>query len=223
MASRARCEVFVVGDRATVRQKLAALIESQRDMTFAGQARAEDPGKALAAVAKAAPDVVIVDLDGLGSGAIGLIRRIRREQPATAVLVMTEDEETFLAEQAFSQGARGHVRNLEGGDEVAAAVRRLASGDIYVSRQLSPVLLQRLLRASIVDGAGPLSSLTQRELQVFTLIGEGLRTREIAEELGLSIKTIEAHRGHIRRKLNLRGSQALDLVAARWMPDKVDE
>ncbi len=218
---RTRRRVFVVGDRVIARLK--DLISRQLDMTFAGHTRADDPGKALAAIVAHAPHVVIIDLDGIdldGSGrlAIGLIRRIRRALPGTAVLVMTANGEKFLAERALSQGARGHVTNDDGDADVLAAIRRLISGNVYVKPDLSQVLLRRLLRAGPGDAIGsPASRLTDRELEVLTLIGEGLRTREIAEELGLSVKTVEAHRGHIRRKLNLRGSQALHVVASRWM------
>lgn len=214
MGSRARHGVFVVGDRTIVRREIERLIDKQADLTFAGEAA--DPGKALTAIVASAPDVVLVDIAGDGRRAIELIRGIRRQLPATAVLVMTASNEAFVAERALRQGARGHVTTRDDGAQIVTAIRRLVSGDIHVSERLSPILLQRLLRASAGDGISPLARLTERELQVFNLIGEGLRTREIAEELGLSVKTIEAHRGHIRRKLNLRGSQELNLVAARW-------
>lgn len=214
MASRARHGIFVVSARTLVRRELERLIETQADLEFAGQG--SDPPKALAAVIAASPEVLIIDASGAGRRAIELIRHVRRELPATAVLVMTASDEALLAERALSQGARGHVTSRDDGAEMVAAIRCLLSGDVYVSKQLSPILLQRLLRASADGPHNPLARLTDRELQVFTLIGEGLRTRDIAEELSLSVKTIEAHRGHIRRKLGLRGSRELNHVATRW-------
>jgi DNA-binding NarL/FixJ family response regulator len=183
-----------------------------------------DPAAAILAIERDAPDVVVVELGGSTRRTVSWIERLRRRLPGCSLLVLTAEDAPHVVERVVRAGAQGYVV-AEGSDlsEVADAVRSILDGQLYVSPKLADSLLGRLAgKSGRSENADPMSRLTDRELHVFMLIGERLTTSQIADRLGLSPKTIEAHRGHIRRKLGLRRPRELNAVASRWLDSATD-
>jgi len=208
-------KVFVVDDHPIVRQGLIQVIAREAGMTVCGEAG--DAPAALQGVAESAPDVAVVDLHlGKGDG-LDLIKQIHRSHPRVRVLVLTMHEEPFYVERAMRAGAQGFLTKQDAGDQVLAAIRKVASGEMYVCDRVSPKLLKRLLSGGEEGGESPVARFSDREMQVFRLIGEGLGTKEIAGRLNLSVKTIETYRANIKEKLDLRDARELVQYAIRWV------
>jgi DNA-binding NarL/FixJ family response regulator len=218
MTSRKRGDrkvrVFVVDDHPVVRQGLRQMIEQTDDLDFCGEAA--ETSEAMAGLAETRPAVAIFDLFLKDGDGIDLIKRSRAQWPDLAILVLTMQEQTFYAERALRAGALGFLNKQEAGDHVLDAIRQVARGEMYVSDAAAPKLLQRLLSKDSDGEEGFLQKLSDRELQVFLQIGRGLGTKEIAENLHLSVKTIETYRSNIREKLDLGTSRDLVKYAIRW-------
>ena len=172
---------------------------------------------ALAMVDDARPDLVVIDIALKGISGIELIKRIRARQPDVKMLVSSMHDETLYAERALRAGARGYVNKEEAPESVIEAIRQILTGTVF----LSAVMKDRLLNVMIDGGdskeQSPIETLSDRELEVFTLIGRGLTTREVANRLHLSVKTIETHREHIRSKLSITSSAELMRHAVQWV------
>ena len=207
-------KVFLVDDHPIVRQGLARLIAQESGMTVCGEA--EDAPAALRGIDEERPDIAIIDLSLRSGDGIELIKSLRFRFPDLPVLVLTMHEEFFYAERALRAGALGFLTKQEASDNVLTAIRKLLDGEIYVSDRLSPRLLKRLLTGEGDSGDPPVARLSDRELQVFKLIGLGRGTQEIADALHLSVKTIETYRAHIKDKLDLRDARELLQYAIRW-------
>lgn len=207
-------KVFVIDDHPVVRQGLIQLIDQEADLVVCGES--DDPTDALALLAATQPDLLILDLSLSNGDGIKFIKTIRHDHPDIAVLVLTMHEETFFAERALRAGAAGFLTKQEASENVLAAIRTLLAGDMYVSDRISPRLVKRLLDGGSLRDAPPQSKLSDRERQVFKMIGRGRTVPEIADELELSTKTIETYRGHIKEKLYLRDSMELTQYAVRW-------
>jgi DNA-binding NarL/FixJ family response regulator len=207
-------KVFVIDDHPVVRQGLIQLIGQEPDLVICGEA--DDPTEALAGLAATHPDLVILDLSLSNGDGIKFIQTIRQEYPDTAVLVLTMHDETFFAERALRAGAAGYLTKQEASENVLTAIRTLLGGDMYVSDRISPRLVKRLLDGGSLRDGPLLTHLSEREQQVFKMIGRGRTVTEIASELALSTKTIETYRGHIKEKLYLRDSRELTQYAVRW-------
>lgn len=207
--------VFLVDDHPIVRQGLARMIASEPDLAVCGEAA--DPPTAIDKISKLKPSLAIIDLS-LGSGdGIDLIKSIRAQDPSLPVLVLTMHEESFYAERALRAGAMGFLTKSEASEHVITAVRRLLNGEMYVSDCVSPRLMKRLITGQPDEEGLSISRLSDRELQVFTLIGQGLGTQEIADELSLSVKTIETYRAHVKKKLDIKDARGLIQYAVRWV------
>ena len=208
-------KIFIIDDHPIVRQGLTQLIAQEPDLVVCGEAaRTAD---ALVGLARETPDVVILDLSLNEEDGLGLIKTIRGDYPGITVLVLTMHDETFYAERALRAGALGYLTKQEASANVLAAIRSLLGGDMYVSDHISPRLVKRLL-----DGATPnddplMDRLSNRERQVFESIGLGNSMQDIADELDLSVKTVETYRGHILEKLYLRNSRELVQYVVRWV------
>ena len=208
-------KIFIIDDHPIVRQGLTQLIAQEPDLVVCGEAaRTAD---ALVGLARETPDVVILDLSLNEEDGLGLIKTIRGDYPGITVLVLTMHDETFYAERALRAGALGYLTKQEASANVLAAIRSLLGGEMYVSDHISPRLVKRLL-----DGATPnddplMDRLSNRERQVFESIGLGNSMQDIADELDLSVKTVETYRGHILEKLYLRNSRELVQYAVRWV------
>ncbi len=207
--------VFIVDDHPIVRQGLVQLISQETGFMVSGDAG--DVAGVLESIAKCKPDIVIVDLSLGHSSGIRLIEDISRFDPALPVLVLSMHDESLYAERCLRAGARGYVMKKEPPEKLMLALNKMVSGDIYISEKLGAKLLHTLISRKPGGSASPVESLSNRELEVFQLIGQGLKTRKVAEQLGLSVKTIETYIEHIKKKMHLNDSRDLFLRAVKWL------
>ena len=205
--------LLIVDDHPIVREGLAELINRQPDIHVVAQAGTAE--EAMNILRSASIDVAIVDLSLPGVSGIELIRMIKGEFPSLPVLVLSMLEERFYAERALRAGAHGYVSKLEASDKLVTALRRVHEGDLFVSEGVAKQMLLRMV-AGENDSESALAGLSERELEVFQLIGQGYGTREIAQMLNLSIKTIESYRANIKQKLNLKNASELVQYAVIW-------
>jgi DNA-binding NarL/FixJ family response regulator len=196
-----------------VRQGLRALLEATAEFAVCGEAAT--PEATLAAVRRERPDIVCLDLVLGAFDGFDLIRGIREISPESRVLVLSVRDEESFAERCLQAGAFGYAMKTEGNETVLAGLRRVAAGEVHVSTRVAMSLLNRVQRPSRAKGG--VASLSDRELQVFQLIGLGLSTRHIAERLGIGIKTVETHRENIKNKLGIEHSTALVREATVWV------
>lgn len=209
-----KSRVFVVDDHPIVRQGLALLINRESDLTVCGEA--EDAHTALQAVPSANPDVLIVDISLNGPDGLDLLKEIRLHHPNLPVLILSMHDESIYAERALRAGAQGYIMKQEATEKVLVAVRRILASEIYVSERVANRMLQRYIGSRGSSGPSSVADLTDRELEVFRLIGEGHSTRRIAEDLHISVKTVESYQAHIKEKLSLRSARELVQHAIQW-------
>ena len=207
--------IAIIDDHAIVREGLARLI--RHDMELAVCGLFEGSQNVLESVTAFQPDMVIVEIALNGIDGIGLIKSIRMQFPQMPILVLSLQEECFYAERAFRAGASGYVMKRETPHHLMSAICSVLKGNLYLSQKMSALVLTKYLNGRTRDAGSPQTSLSNRELEVFQLIGQGHRTRMIAESLRLSIKTVETHRAHIMEKLNLRNSIELLQRAMQWI------
>ncbi|HEY0253290.1 MAG TPA: response regulator transcription factor [Kofleriaceae bacterium] len=211
-------KVFLVDDHPIVRLGFAQLLGSAGDIEVCGQA--SDAREALDTVAAATPNVIVVDVSLGATNGIDLIRELKERLPTAVVLVVSMHDEHLYADRALRAGAAGYVMKHEATDAIVRAIRVVADGGLFVSEAVTLRMLQR----AIAGGAdSPLESLSDRELHVLQLMGRGLATREIAEQLHLSIKTVESYRARLKEKMNLRSGTELLRFAVRWAEQKQTE
>ncbi|HMJ65496.1 MAG TPA: response regulator transcription factor [Candidatus Binatia bacterium] len=206
-------KILIVDDHAVMRQGLAKLLSDETDLQVCGEA--ENAPDALKAIGRLKPDLVIVDISLTGRTGIELIRDIRRDHPDVYVLVLSMHDETIYSDRALRAGARGYIMKQEGGKVVVEAIRKVLAGQVYLSEKMTAKFFDRI-SGGFRAADSPLEILSDREMEVFQLIGDGLTTRQIAEQLCLSMKTVEVHRDHIKRKLSLKDGTALVRYAIRW-------
>jgi len=210
-----RRRIFIVDDHPIVRQGLRQLIDQEADLTVCGEA--EDARHAMEAIAELQPDLVLVDLSLRGGSGLDLIKALKVRQNALPVLVVSMHDESLYVERVLRIGARGYVMKQEATDTMMSAIRRVLRGEIYVSDRMMTKLLGRFILDSTDTGASALTRLSNRELDVFRLIGEGYSTRHIASALHVSVKTVESHRAHIKEKLQLNDTVELVRYAMQWI------
>jgi len=210
-----RARVLLVDDHAVVRFGIAQLINRQPDLVVCGEE--EDAAKAMSAIDKLKPDLVIADISLKDSSGLELMRNIKAQYSKLPMLVVSAHDESIYAEIAFRPGALGYLMKEEALEKIPAAIRRVLSGNIYVSDALGARMLQQQVRGQTNINESPVKSLSDREMEVFQLIGRWKKTKEIADELHLSIKTIEYYREQIKRKLNLRSASELTHYATSWV------
>jgi DNA-binding NarL/FixJ family response regulator len=206
--------VFVVDDHPIVRQGLALLINREADLAVCGEA--EEMHAALSAIQAAKPDILILDISLNGPDGLELLKNIRITSPRLPVLVLSMHDESIYAERALRAGANGYIMKQEATEKVLVALRRLLSGEIHVSDRIANNMLRHYVRGANVSEHSSVSDLSDRELEVFRLIGEGQGTRQIAEALHLSVKTVESYQAHIKEKLSLRSARELVQHAVQW-------
>jgi len=209
-----RARILIVDDHPVVRQGLALLIGQQEDLAVCGEA--EDAAHAITAIEALKPDLVLVDVSLKGTDGIDLTKDIKGRFPSLPVLVLSMLDESFYAERALRAGAKGYVMKQEATDKVLTAIRKVLSGEVFVSDKMVSRMLQKMAGDS-VSGSTPVDLLSDREMTVFQLIGRGYSTARIAEELHLSVKTVETHRAHIKEKLNLADAAELSGYAGQWL------
>lgn len=207
--------VIIVDDHPIVRRGLVQMIQQEPDLIVC--AEAEGANVAFTAIKQHLPDVAIVDLTLKDIGGLELIKQLQNTFPDLPVLVLSMHDETLYAERALRAGAKGYIMKQEGADKLITAIRTVLGGDIFLSDKMASRLLGRLVGGRGGDTGSTLDRLSDRELEVFELIGRGLGTRNIAERLCVSIKTIESHREHIKQKLQLKNATELVQHATQWV------
>jgi DNA-binding NarL/FixJ family response regulator len=198
-----------------VRFGIAQLINRQSDLVVCGEE--ENAANALSAIGKLKPDLVIADISLKDSSGLELMRNIKAQYGKLPVLVVSAHDESIYAEIAFRAGALGYLMKQEALEKIITAIRRVLSGNVYVSEALAVKMLQQQVMGKSDIRESPVKDLSDRELEVFQLIGQWKKTSEIAQELHLSIKTIEYYREQIKRKLNLTSAAELTQHATAWV------
>jgi DNA-binding NarL/FixJ family response regulator len=211
----ARRTILIVDDHALLRRGLTSLIESEPDLVVCGEAAS--CWAALDAIRESPPDLVIVDLALEGSDGLDLVKEMKRHHPDIPALVLSMHDEAVYAVRALRAGARGYVTKQQLDETLLGAIRRLLAGETYMSATLEARLAARFIAGQTLGTDSPMDALSDRELQVFRLIGQGRSTRQIAIALYLSIKTIESHREHIKQKLGLESTAELAQRATQWV------
>ena len=209
--------VLIVEDHPLVRERLAHLIAQEPDMTICGEADNVQDGRRLIEVTQ--PDIAIVDITLKGSSGLELIKDLKAWKSQVPVLVLSMHDEALYAERAFRAGARGYITKSEASENVMNAIRCVLDGRIYASEAFASGLLMNLVEYGKPRRGPLLSQLTDRELEVFHLIGQGRTTKEIAMSLNLGQKTVDTYRARIKEKLNLRNASELHHQAVNWVRD----
>lgn len=210
--------IFIVDDHPIFRQGLAQLINQESDLCVCGEA--DDYQGALRAVAELNPDMVIVDITLKDMSGIDLIKEVRKLNRGIIMLVISMHDESLYAERALRAGARGYVMKQEASESIVQAIRQVRIGGIYASPRMTEQMLSRFVEGPLDAVESPLKALTDREMEVFHLIGEGLGISEIGLRLHLSVKTIGTYRERIKEKLNLRNSTELLRHAFNWVENE---
>jgi DNA-binding NarL/FixJ family response regulator len=206
--------VFIVDDHPMMRDGLRQLIGNESDLELCGEA--DTAALALEQAVKTKPDVMLVDITLRNGNGLDLIKDLQASVPETAVIVLSMHDESLYAERVLRAGGRGYIMKQEGGRKIIEGIRRVADGGTFVSDAIASKIVDIFSRRSR-DAQTPVERLTDREFQVFQLIGQGLSTREMAERLHVSAKTIEVHRVNIKEKLNTPTLPDLIRYAVRWV------
>ncbi len=207
-------QILVVDDHPIVRDGLKTIINSQQDMNVCGEA---DSGfDAMKTIAELDPDIIIVDISLKFSDGIELTKSIKSRYPKLSVIVFSIHDESVYAERALLAGAKGYLMKDAGSDKVINAIRTVISGDIYVSPTISKRFMHQIAGEKVGDYNTPIENLSDRELEIFKLIGQGYKSSHIAAQLHLSPKTIETYRSRIKLKLNLTNAAELLQYSIKW-------
>jgi DNA-binding NarL/FixJ family response regulator len=206
--------VLIVDDHPIVRQGLRRIMENEEDVLVCGEA--ETSRDARAAIKELNPDVMIADISLKQSDGVELVRDVRAHYPQLPILVLSMHDEAIYAERILSAGANGYIMKQAASEQFLIALRRVLEGGIYVSEAIGNNMIQRFAAGGSHVSANPIDRLSNRELQILHMIGKGMSTRETAESLNLSIKTVESHRQRIKRKLNLNTGTQLVQYAVNW-------
>ena len=209
-------KILIVDDHPLVRTGFAQLIGDCPDLEVCGEAG--DMAEALRQIDGTHPDLAIIDLSLAGGSGLDLIERIKSRDKNILMLVASMHDETLYAERVLAAGARGYINKQEAQDSIIRAIRQVLSGKVYLSQKMTDRLLSGMVNTS--NETRDIDSLSNRELQVFELIGEGVPASQIAEQLNLSVKTIETHQAHIKKKLGLDSAHELNQRAIRWVMDQ---
>jgi DNA-binding NarL/FixJ family response regulator len=206
--------VFIVDDHPMTRHGLRELINCEPDLSVCGEAG--DAQRALQNINQPLPDLVLVDLTLSGKGGLDLIKDLHAIHPSLAMLVVSMHEESVYAERVLRSGARGYIMKTEGGEKLLQAIRKVLEGKLFVSEGMSESIIDVFANPASSKARTALAQLTDREFEVFQLLGQGLTTRQICQRLNLSIPTVGTHRMNIRRKLRLETGPQLVQTAVRW-------
>ena len=209
----AKKKVLIVDDHPMMRDGLRQLISTEPNLEVCGEA--EDAAAALALADECKPDLAVIDITLRTSNGLELIKDLQIRSPNTAVLVLSMHDETLYAERVLRAGGRGYIMKQEGGRKIIEGIRQVVAGRTYVSQTISERILSSL--SGNKQNKSPVESLTDREFEIFQLIGEGLSTAEMAEKLHVSVKTVEVHRVNIKTKLGIPTAPELIRYAVRWL------
>ncbi len=207
--------ILIVDDHPIVRQGVRMLVDQQPDLEVCGET--DNAHDALKLIDEQEPDLAVVDLTLKDSNGLDLIKDIQIRKPKILLLVLSMRDEVFYAERTLRAGARGYIVKEEGSGAILEGIRRVLQGEVYLSQTMASRMIGRLAGGVKEDGQLSPRNLTDRELEVFELIGRGLPTREIAQRLHLSVKTVDSHREHIKEKLGLGNATQLLKYAIQWV------
>jgi DNA-binding NarL/FixJ family response regulator len=210
-----RRRVLLVDDHPFMRAGLAQLIERQPDLTVCGEAG--NPAEAFRAMVETKPNLVLADLTMPGRSGLEFVKDLHAIEPGVLMLVVSMHDEIVYAERALRAGARGYIMKEAGGEALLAAIRQVLRGEIYVSPRMAARILDGFSSRKPRGSSSPIEKLSDREFEVFQLIGQGKNTRVIADQLHLSSKTVDVHRSHIKEKMALTDATALIRHAVRWV------
>jgi DNA-binding NarL/FixJ family response regulator len=213
MRTHPRKQILLVDDHPLLRQGIAQLVNEQSDLLICGEA--EDCASAFAAAERLNPDLAVIDISLKGQSGLELIKDLKARFPAMAILVLSMHDESLYAERALRAGARGYIMKREASLKVLDAIRYILNGGVYVSGNVTAAILNRASGRSSTSSAAMTDVLSDRELEILTLIGNGYGSKQIASQLHISIKTVESHRANIKLKLDLGSSQDLLQFAIR--------
>jgi DNA-binding NarL/FixJ family response regulator len=214
MAKKSARRILIVDDHPIVRQGLRRLMENEEDLSVCGEV--ETARDARTAIKELNPDAVIVDISLKQGDGIELVRDVRAHYATLPMLVLSMHDEAIYAERMLSAGANGYIMKQAASEQFLASLRRVLDGGIYVSEAVGSNMIQKFASGGAYISANPIDRLSNRELQILHMIGKGMSTRETANSLNLSIKTVESHRQRIKRKLNLNTGAQLVQYAVNW-------
>lgn len=217
-AAPAKSRIFLVDDHEMFREGLRQLIEREQDMTVCGDAA--DATAALGGIEASNPDLVIVDISLGGASGIDLIKTIKTKYEDLPVLVVSMHEESLYSERALRAGAMGYVMKHEPSKTVKKAIRKVLDGDLFLSEKMAGSMVAKLIRGSSEQFSSPLEMLSDRELEVFRMLGQGKSVRLIAEEMNVTVPTVNSFRNRIKEKLQLKSSTEVMLQAIQWVQDQ---
>jgi len=210
-----KTRVLLVDDHPILRAGLGKLINQEADMMICGEA--EDGPTAFDLAGTLTPDIAVVDVSLKGSNGIELIKNLKARYPELPTLVLSMHDESLYAERALRAGSKGYIMKEEAIEQVLVAIRKVLQGEIFLSEKMKGKMLQQMASGKGKIISSPIEQLTDRELEVFRLIGEGCSTRQIAGQLHLSVRTVEAYREYIKSKLNLKNATELVQHAFHWV------
>lgn len=217
--SAAKKSILIVDDHPVFRAGLMGLVSMEPDLAVAGEAC--DAAAALDAVGRLQPDLVLLDMSLPGKSGLELLKDLRAAHPRVPVLIISMHDETLYAERVIRAGGRGYLMKQEGPEKMIKAIRRVLAGSISVSERISALILDALSGSrDHSEGAASISTLTDREFEIYRLLGQGKETQEIAQLLHLSSKTVDTHRSHIKTKLGLKNNTELVHHATRWAAEQ---
>jgi len=209
-----KIQIYLVDDHPLVREWLTNLIQQQPDLTVCGES--EDAPHALQSIADLRPEVVIVDISLKQGSGLELIKNLKAVLPSIAIIVLSMHDERLYAERALRAGARGYIMKSETAKKVISVIRRVLDGKIYLSESMTLLFAEKFVDGRIPASGSLVEQLSDRELEVFQLLGKGYETRVVAEMMKVSMKTVQAHCAHIKEKLKLTNAAELLREAVRW-------
>jgi DNA-binding NarL/FixJ family response regulator len=210
--------VVIVDDHPMFRERLSQLINNELDMEVSGEA--DDAEQAIRLIRDTSPNLAIVDITLKGSSGLELVKSIKALSIVVPVLVLSMHDESLYAERALRAGATGYITKSQATEEVLLAIRRVLSGEIYLSEKMTTVFLRSISTVGPKSVARSLDRLTDRELQVLEFVGRGYTTRAIADALKLGVATVDTYRARIKEKMNFRNAVELQHFAIRWVRDR---
>ena len=209
-----KTKIYLVDDHPLVREWLTNLIQHQPDLVICGES--EDAPTALQGIRTARPDVAIVDLALKNGSGMELIKDLKALAPGVAVIVLSMHDEKLYAERALRAGARGYIMKRETAKKVITAIRQVLAGKVYMSEAMAAAFAEKFVDGRLPASGSLVEQLSDRELEVFQLLGKGYETRRVAEMMKVSMKTVQAHCAHIKEKLKLTNAAELLREAVRW-------
>lgn len=214
MANRLKHTIVIIDDHPIVRQGFEQLLEQEPDFAVLGGA--EDAQGALNLIDRVDPDLALVDLSLKNSNGLELIKDLKNRHPKLLILVVSLHDEEIYAERTIRAGAKGFIMKAEAIDSIITAVRRVLGGEIYLSERMQARIIRRMADGASAIPSTPLAGLSDREIEVFELMGDGMKNQAIAKKLHISIKTVETYKSHLKTKLNVKDSVELMQHAVEW-------